>query len=147
MTKYMRSFMTISAVFGLAACDQTRGEGDISTLAGATKFDLVCDLHTKMTMPDASDDEGEQSTHLRIDLSSGRWCEGLCEETTDISAFDASSITLRDEKKPELASVELTKVNRESGRYTHTHELSDGGLRAEGNCIVIPFTGFPPRKF
>lgn len=107
--------------------------------AGPTQFDLQC-----------THKNGNPGVSLRINLSSGEWCNTRtgCKTIERIVDVTSGKIVLSD-KKPNFGGDELdyAEVNRLTGEYYSNH-VGIVSFSSVQDCSLAPFGGpMPTRKF
>lgn len=130
----------ILAVLAAPAAAQERGG----------QFDLVC---TGQQFNSLVGGRGRPwSERIRVDLSAMRWCEGPCEEATEIAEVTADEITFSLEK-PERGGLRISsarRVSRITGEYEDYFSMIGVVIdqrRREGQCERAPFSGMPQARF
>jgi len=108
-------------------------------------FDLWCEgKQTEFTK------EGPLETVFtrifRIDLASGRYCDGDCTSTRAIFRVEDNKITFFDSFSQSGLGSEQS-VNRETGELFEGRIGVDATTLSFGQCERRPFSGFPQRQF
>lgn len=113
-------------------------------IAGAEpvkQFDLVC-----TGTVDPTGIWEPVSTRLRVDLESGRWCDGECKAVTVIAEVQPATIWLEKESAEQEARgiMDWRALNRETGEYNQVKDIPMVGRMAlRAMCDAAPFSGFP----
>ena len=101
--------------------------------AAGDQFDLVCTSKAK-------------TLHYRIDLAAREWCWEKCEATQRIVDVTSGRIVLRDDKAPDLTSINF--IDRATGRnFRFIKSRAAGVITSDTTCEPVPFSGFPKPKF
>lgn len=126
----------------------------IMAAAAAAAFNLVC---TGTVTVAGGDRDGARPyrTAYRIDLASGKYCEGDCRLVRDIAEVQPTRITLdeRGNVAPGSSDYSINVIERDSGAQTILTASGRRGamlyVKSTGRCESQPFTGFPdiPTKF
>jgi hypothetical protein len=118
-------------------------DGQRSTAA----FDLLCE-GTETRISKAGVQEVAFSRSFRLNLASGRYCDGDCTSTRAIFRVEDTKITFYDTYRDTYPSYGGEQsVNRENGELFEGHIGVDGTTMANGRCERRPFSGFPQRQF
>ena len=108
-------------------------------------FNLECSgFETRKPLPDA-----KFQVDLRIDLSSRRWCDGVCASTNDIIKTTPTQIVLEDgsDKVLPIGHTYAT-LSRDNGRYVRVRQLPPPLVNiAVAECVRKPFSGMPRLRF
>ena len=114
---------------------------------GAQQFDLICHGNTTSTAFFQSKpvfSEVPATKHLRIDLTTGQWCQDDCREVAHITDVTASQIVLT----IAVGGQPLRTIDRRTGSYMEMVDTGGwGGDPFGGSCTPAPFTPFPTTKF
>lgn len=117
-------------------------------LAMLSSFDLSCETRYIFGVSEVPPKKvtGKFGPFFKVDLATGRFCEGSCAETHPIAKITATDLFLRLENTGSLK--EYLRISRESGQYESRIQIGDGEpFATTGVCEPKPFTGFPTRKF
>lgn len=116
-----------------------------SARQSAAAFDLSCEgTETRITR--AGMQEVAFSPTFRLDLASGRYCDGDCTSTRPIFRVEDTKITFFDSYNQSGRGGEQS-VNRENGELFEGHIGVDATTMASARCERRPFSGFPQRQF
>ncbi len=108
-------------------------------------FDLLCQ-GTETRISKAGVQEAAFTRSFRLDLASGRYCDGECATTRPIFRVEETKITFYDTYGQTGRGSEQS-VNRENGELFEGHIGVDGTTTASARCERRPFSGFPARQF
>jgi hypothetical protein len=120
----------------------------IMAAAAAAAFNLVC-TGTMTVAGGDRDGATPYRTTYRIDLASGKYCEGDCPLLRDIAEVQPSRITLdqRGNPAPGASDYAINVIDRTSGEQTILTSSGRRGallyVKSTGRCESQPFTGFP----
>lgn len=120
-------------------------------MAGADAFDLVCT--GELTTESINGNEAKPySLRYRVNLDSGQWCEGSCNEVSPIAKASPGVIVFEsiDKDAPSERVRKINNVSRETGQHLalYTYRSSAGPMsiltiRWRGVCERADFSGFP----
>lgn len=108
-------------------------------------FDLMCN-GSETQVSKAGLKEVPYARTLRIDLDSGRYCDGECVTTRLIAKVEPTRITLYDSFGPTGKGGDQW-LDRERGMLFSGSIGVDRTTMAEAQCERRPFSGFPQPKF
>lgn len=124
----------------------------LSTPASAQTFDLNCRGVRKTTTLYTGDTQEPYTSHFRIDLTSGQWCEAECKAIFPIADVQPASIVLQNKDVDSITekSLLVNRINRETGEHviTSTYQLRRDRssmmlMTYKGACEKQAFSGFP----
>lgn len=111
----------------------------------AAAFNLLCE-GTEIRVSKDGMQEAAFSRTFRLDLASGRYCDGDCTSTRAIFRVEDNKITFFDSFSQSGLGSEQS-VNRENGAFFEGHIGVNATTMANGQCERRPFSGFPQRQF
>jgi hypothetical protein len=135
-----RAFRTAAAAAAIA--------GIAAPAIAADQFDLSCisDKQTKKKVPFV----------IKVDLATGEWCIGKCEETFKIYSATPTMLVLN-ETESAREGIAGQRINRVTGEYYFYEERPAPGelyppaalfgrWSQRGKCTPLPFTGLGAEK-
>jgi hypothetical protein len=120
----------------------------LAAAAVASTFNLLCSGEVKSFGAGEAGSEPFEKIY-RVDLDSGKWCEGECSEQKPLAKVTGTSLTLEDELTEGATNrtERMSMVSRETGEFvSKSIALASYGrlsLFYRGRCDVAQFTGFP----
>jgi hypothetical protein len=124
-----------------------------SSAAPQQQFDLVCTgtLHSiRVTLAPQTPDSA-YSSHYRIDLKAGKWCEGKCVAVRAIAEVQPGFLRLQEESKERSllgnpgsfrASIDRTTGDERMMDEDNDQLLGKSLTTWHGKCEAAPFSGF-----
>lgn len=120
----------------------------LAAAAVASTFNLVCSGEVKSFGGGEAGSEPFEKIY-RVDLDSGKWCEGECPEQKPLAKVTGTSLTLEDELTEGATSrtERMSMVSRETGEFVSKSIILGSygklSLYYSGQCEAAPFSGFP----
>lgn len=109
-----------------------------------SQFDLVCTSLFTYLNEKWVREAPTINFELRIDLSSGRYCDGNCTKTAQLDSVSDTKISVKREKFGNGRAVDSLRIGLESGGFTEViRQDSDQETEIVGQCEIRPFSGFP----
>ncbi|GAA0760589.1 hypothetical protein FHS52_001081 [Erythromicrobium ramosum] len=120
--------------------------------AASEQFNLLCTGTMTETSTFSPDKASQYQKEFRIDLASGRWCEGECKRPSNFATVEADRLVFIDheDETKTLDSRSLEMVDRTTGKHSSyvmviaygRQKLTSSSV-SEGDCEIRPFSGFP----
>jgi hypothetical protein len=121
----------------------------VSSAAHAQQFDLICTGQNSYQYHSDPEKTKEWADTFRVDLTKGRWCRTECQLVNRIERQDDNEIVFNSFNSP--VSIGVLSVNRRTGVLTEDTAANGvvGSWQSftSANCVLAPFTGFPPPRF
>jgi hypothetical protein len=120
----------------------------LAAVAAGSAFNLLC-TGMVTTEGGSAREPAPYRMVYRIDLASGRYCDGDCRLTRALFEVQPARITIDQQgnPRPRASDYSINVIERDSGDQTILTASGRAGVRvyvkSTGRCERQPFTGFP----